>query len=175
MAAEKVATVEGFDELFKNMDALAEEIGKGKTDRIWKRAMGYAMYPVLASARSLAARNIDTGQLYDHIYMKVQRPQARDKASASYRGEMFMASVRVGPKREDSTAKTYISAKGRERVIYNHRPVALAIEFGTAKMKKGEGTPFMRPALKTNLRLIQERLGRAIWFELEWGKWAKKG
>ena len=32
----------GFDDLFKRMDKLAEEIGKGKTESIWKKAMGLA-------------------------------------------------------------------------------------------------------------------------------------
>jgi hypothetical protein len=73
--------VEGFDDLFKIMDELALEIGQAKTDRIWKKAMGYAMSPVLAQVKVGAPRN--SGQLAEHIYMKTQRPTSRDKASSS--------------------------------------------------------------------------------------------
>ncbi len=39
--------VEGFEELFAKMGELEEEIGKGKTDRIWRKALAWAMEPVL--------------------------------------------------------------------------------------------------------------------------------
>lgn len=162
--------VEGFDELFKAMDELAEEIGKGKTDRIWKKAMGYAFAPVLETAKSRAP--YDSGQLQDHIYMKVQRPQARDKASATYRGETFIARVTSGAKRKDTVEHTTITKNGKEKKYYTNRPVALAAEFGTADTP---AKPYLRPALEANLSKIQERLGKAIWYELEFGKWAKKG
>ena len=62
--------VEGLDELLQSMGDLQEEIGKKKTDRLWRKIMGYAMLPVLDSAKALAP--VDSGQLKDHIYMKVQ-------------------------------------------------------------------------------------------------------
>lgn len=161
--------VEGFDDLFKKMDELAEEIGKAKTDRIWKKAMGYAFAPVLVDAKMNAPQ--DTGQMDEHIYMKVQRPTARDKASESYRGETLLARVSVGPKRADSTEHTTITKNGKERKTYNHRPVALAQEFGTAKIA---ARPFMRPALEKNAHNVIERLGQAIWYELTWGKYSEK-
>ena len=74
--------VEGFDDLFKQMDELKEEIGKGKTDRIWRNAMTYAFKPVLDKAKELAPK--DTGQLADHLYLKIQKPQSRDKSSKYY-------------------------------------------------------------------------------------------
>lgn len=162
-------STQGFDDLFKAMDELAEEVGKGKTDAIWRRAMGFAIQPVLASARANAPT--DTGQLKEHIYMKVQRPQARDKASASYQGETFIARVTVGPKRLDSQEQTTITKKGKEKTTYKHRPVALAMEFGTANVP---AHPFMRPALENNIDTVLERLGKSVWYELQWGKWAKK-
>lgn len=162
------ASVQGFDELFKAMDDLAEEIGKGKTEAIWRRAMKFAIYPVLESAKTNAPT--DTGQLRDHIYMKVQRPQARDKASASYKGETFIARVTVSPKRLDSQENTVITKNGKERKNYRHRPVALAMEFGTADVP---AKPFMRPALENNIDNVLDRLGKSVWYELQWGKWAK--
>jgi hypothetical protein len=160
--------VEGFDDLFKAMDALADEIGKGKTDRIWKRAMAYAFIPVVRDAERDAPQ--DTGQLEQHIYMKVQRPQARDKASASYRGETFIARVTSGPKREESIQHTVITKKGKEKVWHENKPVAISQEFGNAVTA---ARPFLRPALERNVPLVIERLGKAIWYELEWGKWTK--
>ena len=162
--------VEGFDDLFKAMDDLAQEVGKGKTDRIWKKAMAYAIAPVFSAARQRAP--VDSGQLQDHIYMKVQRPQSRDKASASYKGEIFLARVTVSPKRDDSTKHTTITRKGKERVTYTNRPVALAQEFGTAE---DAPQPFLRPALENNISNVVDRLGKAVWYELTWGKYAKKG
>lgn len=162
--------VEGFDDLFRRMDQLAEEVGKTKTDRIWKKAMSYAFTPVLEDARSNAP--VDSGQLAKHIYMKVQRPAARDKASLSYRGESLMVRVTSGPKRDDSYKHTTITKTGKERVTYTHRPVALANEFGTAEKP---AKPYLRTALERNIQQVIERLGSAVWYELEWGKWAKKG
>lgn len=161
--------VKGFDELFKAMDELAEEIGKSKTDRIWRKALTFAFIPVLQHARDNAPS--DTGQLKDHIYIKAHRPTARDRASLAYRGENFMVRVTSGPKREDSEKHTTIVKGGKERETYTHRPVALAAEFGTAKQA---ARPYLRPALETNLQNVQDRLGKAIWWELEWGKYAKK-
>lgn len=162
--------VYGFDELFRAMDALAEEIGKGKTDKIWRNAMSYAFAPVLAAAKNSAP--VLSGQLRDHIYLKVHRPQARDKSALSYRGETFMVRVTSGPKRDDSIINTVINKRGKEQNYGKHKPVALAVEFGTAKLPP---RPFLRPALEANLQNVQSRLGRAVWQELQWGKWAKKG
>jgi HK97 gp10 family phage protein len=162
--------VNGFDDLFKSMDALAEEIGKGKTDKIWRNAMTYAFAPVLAAAKNSVP--VLSGQLRDHIYLKVHRPQARDKSALSYRGETFMVRVTSVPRREDSVINTVINKRGKEQNFGKHKPVALAVEFGTAKVAP---RPFLRPALETNLQEVQDRLGRAVWHELQWGKWAKKG
>jgi HK97 gp10 family phage protein len=161
--------VEGFDELFKAMDELALEIGKTKTDKIWKKALGYAFMPVLEAAKNNAPS--DSGQLREHIYMKVQRPQSRDKASNKYQGETFMARVTVGPKREESVEHTKILKKGKEKTIYNHRPVALAMEFGTAETS---AQPFMRPALENNVDRVISRLGYSVMAAIEAGKWVKQ-
>ena len=164
------ASVEGFDELFKAMDNLSQEIGEAKTMTIWRKALGEAMRPVLESAKSRAPT--DTGQLRDHIYMKVQRPTARDKASSSYQGETVMARVTLSPKRVDSQTETLINEKGKEKTRSTHRPVALAMEFGTASVA---AKPFMRPALQSNIDIVLTRLKQYIWSEINWGKYAKKG
>ena len=95
--------VEGFKELFSEMDQLAEEIGKTKTDRIWKNALLYAFEPVFQDAKTFAPK--DTYDLFNHIYVKAHRPQARDKASTTYQGESYMVRVSVSPIRDDSIQK----------------------------------------------------------------------
>ena len=160
--------VEGFDDLFKIMDELALEIGQAKTDRIWKKALGYAMSPVLAQVKASAPRN--SGQLAEHIYMKTQRPTSRDKASSSYRGEVFMCRVTSGPKRMQDIESTTIGKGGKERVYRKIKPVGLAMEFGTAEIA---ARPFIRPALASNVTTVVDRLGQMVWAEVNWGKYAK--
>lgn len=164
----QTGVVEGFDELYKTFDELAEEIGQGKTNRIWKKALGFAFEPVLRQVKSSAP--VDSGQLLDHVYMDVHRPQGRDRKSPAYQGEVFMARVTVAPQREDSVTRTTITKSGKESTVSYNRPVALANEFGTAKMA---GKPFIRPALEANVQNVIDRLGQAIWYEMNWGKYAK--
>lgn len=180
LMAELNLDVQGFEDLFKKMDELAEEIGKGKTDRIWRKALSSAMQPVLADAKSFAPS--DTGQLRDHIYMKVHKPQSRDKASSAYQGEMYMARVTVGTKREDTKLNVILNKKGKfQTVASNLKPVPVSQEFGNNHLKNSEfGTaargahPFMRPALENNYNKVMSVLGQALWYELTLGKYAKE-
>jgi HK97 gp10 family phage protein len=162
--------VQGFEELYKAMNELAEEIGKAKTDRIWKKSLDYAMQPVLEKVKSGAP--VDTGQLQSHIYLKSHRPQSRDKQSGSFAGEVMMARVSVSPKRIDSVENSVLDKKGKFKTKSVHRPVALAQEFGNANTA---AHPFIRTAFETNHQNIVERLGQYIWAEVNWGKYAKKG
>jgi HK97 gp10 family phage protein len=162
--------VEGFDDLFKAMDEIAEEVGKGKTNKIWRGAMGYAMEPVLTAVKQRAPR--DTGQLRDHIYLKAHKPQGRDKSSNTYKGEMIMARVTVGPKREESVEKTVLNKRGKFQTYNINPPVALAQEFGNAHTSPH---PFIRTSLESNVQTVIDRLGQYIFAEVNWGKYAKKG
>jgi HK97 gp10 family phage protein len=149
--------VEGFDELFKKMDAIKEEIGKAKTDRIWRKAMAYAMEPVLQAAQDYAP--YDTGDLQKHIYMKVHRPMARDEAGKYYAGEVYMARVTSSPIRDESV-KNYVIKNGKLRSYWsNKRPVAVSNEFGNARTPYH---PFLRPALEHNYERVVSRLGWSI-------------
>ena len=162
--------VEGFEDLFKRMNELSEEIGKGKTDRIWRRAMSYAIEPVLQDAKAFAP--VDTGQLQEHIYSAIHRPKGRDKASPTYAGEMYLARVTVSPKREKDRLDFILNKKGKFQTIRrNKKPVAVSQEFGNAHV--GSGNPFLRPALQNNYDRVISRLGQAIWSEIEWGKYNK--
>lgn len=162
--------VEGFDELFKALDELSQEIGKGKTDSIYKKALQQAFEPVLTTAKSNAPR--DTGQLADHMYLRVQRPQNRDKNSKYYDGEVWMARVTASPRREESTKRTVLDRRGKFRDYYLNPPVALSQEFGNSHTPPH---PFMRSALESNAQQVVDRLGRILWAEVNWGKYAKKG
>lgn len=169
--------VEGFDALFKQMDELSEEIGKGKTDRIWKQALGMAMQPVWDMAKAIAPGEWegDTGQLREHIFMKVVRPTANDKNKKYYQGETFMALVYASPIRDDSIKKTVLNKRGKFQTVWTgKKPVAISQEFGNKRLMNSEfGTaakgahPFLRPALEANASRCQTILGYAIMDAIE--------
>lgn len=174
------ATIEGMDVLFKAMEELSQEITKGKTARIWKNSMRYAMIPAKETAQNLIrSQSYDTGQLADALYISVHKPQVRDKRSASYRGEMYMARVSVSSKRAESTegTSTYTTKKGKvitrkyTKFRGSNRPVAMAVEFGTAKVP---ARSFMRSAMSANIQSIQTRLAQSLWHELTYGKYAQE-
>jgi HK97 gp10 family phage protein len=156
-------STDGFDELIRKMDALADEIGKAKTDRIWRAALSYAMEPVLQDAKSFAPK--DTGDLAEHIYMKVHRPMSRDKQGKYYAGESYMARVTSSPVRSKSVLKTVLNRRGKFQSYWtNMRPVALSHEFGNAKTSI---TPFLRPALSYNSDRVVSRLAWSVWQAIE--------
>lgn len=151
--------VEGFPELFAAMDALKEEVGKGKTDRIWRNAMTRAFTPVLNAAKQNAPK--DTGQLAERIYMKVHRPNQGDKGSKYYQqGEIYMARVSASPLRDTSTLHTILNKKGKfQNVWRGKRPVAISQEFGNASTPQH---PFLRPALEANTKLVTDILADSL-------------
>jgi hypothetical protein len=158
----------GFKELFKEMDELAEEIGKGKTDKIWRTALTYAMQSVLQDAKAFAPYDPEskTGHLRDHIYMKVHRPMARDKAGQYYAGEMYMARVTASPIRDDTRVDFIVNKRNKIQTVYrNKKPVAVSMEFGNAKV--GGGKPFLRPALDYNIDRVTNSLGWSIWQQIQ--------
>lgn len=162
-------TTDGFPELFQAMDELAEEIGKGKTNKIWRNAMRYAFEPVLQDAKAFAPQ--DTGQLSDRIYMAVHKPSSRDKTSQSYQGEMYVARVTASTLRDDVIHKIILNKRGKfQTVVTNKKPVPVSQEFGNARVS---AQPFLRPALESNYDNVISRLGQSIWSELQWGKYNK--
>ena len=157
------------------MDALSQEITQGKTAKIWKNSLLYAMAPVKAAAISLApgGGKRSTGQLRDSIYLTAHKPKARDKKAQSYMGEIYMARVSIKAAREESVSNTTLkNGKFRTTVEFknSNKPVGLAMEFGTAKVA---AKPFMRPALESNIQNIQDRLAKYLWAELSMGKYGK--
>jgi HK97 gp10 family phage protein len=151
--------VEGFEELFKRMDELSAEIGKGKTDRIWRKVMTTAMQPVLDAARRNSP--VDTGQLERGIYLKVHKPAGRDKGSKYYAGEMYMARVTTSTIREDTKLGFVLNKRGKfQTVRQNTHPVAISQEFGNAKTA---AHPFLRPSLESNVQNVTDILGKETW------------
>ena len=152
MAVVESFTVEGFPELFKTMDRLKEEIGKGKTDRIWRDVLKRAMQPVLDSAKAAAPK--DTGQLANNIYVAVHRPKQRDKAGKYFDGEMYMARVSVSAIREDTGTAFVLNKRGKlQTVRTNKKPVAVSQEFGNARTPR---QPFLRTSLERNARTVAQ-------------------
>jgi len=148
----------GFENLFANMQALEDEIGKGKTDKIWRGAMTYAMEPVLQDAKSYAPK--DTGETADRIYLRVHRPQARDKSSNRYAGENFIARVTASTLREDSVQNFVVNKRGRLQAVWANKSRApVSQEFGNARTPPH---PFMLPALNNNSDKVISRLGTAL-------------
>lgn len=162
--------VDGFTELFKHMEELKEEIGKGKTDRIWKSSLLYAFIPVLETARGMAP--VDTEQLREHLYIKAHRPTSRDKAGKYYEGEQWMVRVSLNPKREDSVENVTLTKNGKFRSRFDNRPVGYAQEFGSAH---NAPHPFLRPSLEANSARVIERLGSKLWSNLNSGKFTNWG
>ena len=168
MSVQHEFRVDGFDELFAGMAELKEEIGKGKTDKMWREALSMAAQPILDTAKRDAPYK--SGQLEEHIYMKVQRPMARDKAGKYYAGEMYMARITVSPLRDDTELHFIVNKRGKVQPVYrNKRPVALSQEFGNAH---NGAHPFLRPALETNVDLVVSILGDRIKLILD--KFAKQ-
>ena len=157
-------SVEGFPELFKAMDKIKEEIGKGKTDRIWREAMTAAFQPVLAAAKRNAPK--DSGELAARIYMKVHRPNRSDKQSKYYEpGETYMARVSVSPLRSDSRLNVVLNKRGKFQSVWsNKRPVGVSQEFGNARVPP---QPFLLPALRQNQNEVASILADKLKFAIE--------
>jgi len=164
MAVIQQFTIEGFPELFATLETLKQEIGKGKTDRIYRDSMAAAFKPVLDAAKRNAPK--DTGQLADRIYMKVHRPNRSDKASKYYQqGEVYMARVSASPLRDDSKLHVTLNKRGKFQTVWqNKKPVAVSNEFGNASTPKH---PFLRPALESNIQLVINILGDKLGYAID--------
>lgn len=167
MSLEFNPNVQGFEALFSRMEELRVEIGTGKTDKIWRNSLKYAMEIVLQDAISNAPYDEKSkdGHIRDHIYLKVHKPQARDKASISFQGEMYMARVSASAVRDSTKFNVILNKRGRfQTVTSGKKPVGVSQEFGNARVP---AHPFMRPALLNNTADVQSRLGSALWANIE--------
>jgi HK97 gp10 family phage protein len=140
--------VDGFDSLYAALADMKEEVGKQKTDRIWRAAVQAGAQPILEAVKAAAPK--DTGQLSNRIYMKVRRPKGRDKEGKYYAGEEFLARIIASPLRDDSRRWFSLNKKGKLQSGWrNKKPVAVSQEFGNARVA---GHPFLRRGLETASR-----------------------
>lgn len=158
MSVEAEFKAQGFEDLFARLDAIKDEVGKAKTDKLWRQMLSNAARPILNTARSLAPR--DSGQLAEHIYLKVHRPMARDKSGKTYAGEVYMARVTVSTLRDDTVYKFIVNKKNKlQTIVANKKPVPVSQEFGNARTP---AHPFLRPALEQNIDKVTEIMGSQL-------------
>ena len=160
----------GFQEFEDLLNQITDDFGEKDANNILKNACRAAMVPVLQTARGLlqAHDNIDTGQLISSLQVEARVPTSRDKRSLYSTPTMVMISrVTVAPGRkfisDNSSNKKLLSrtfknkkTKERQHMVSDAR--AFAIEFGTARWLKGEGMPFLRPALESNAAAVTNSL-----------------
>lgn len=158
MAVEAEFKAQGFEDLFARLDAIKDEVGKAKTDRLWRQMLNRAAKPILDTAKQLAPK--DTGQMAEHIYLKVHRPMARDKSGKYYAGEVYMARITVSTLRDDTVYKFVVNKRNKlQTVLANKKPVAVSQEFGNASTP---AHPFLRPALEQNIDRVTELMGSQL-------------
>lgn len=155
MAIQIQYQVEGFADLMAQLNEYKEEIGKQKTDRIWRNMVAKAAQPILEAVKQEAPH--DTFQLRDRIYLKVRRAKQRDKSGKFYAGEEYMARILASPLRDDTTKHRVLSKRKNKRgeniwttVWRGKKPVAVSQEFGNARVP---ATFFMRNGLKRSQKM----------------------
>jgi len=160
----------GFDEFEQLLDQINDDFGEKDANNILRSAMRKAMEPVLQSARSNLEThgNVDTGQLLRSLQVEARRPNARDKRSRYSTPTMVMISrVTVASgrkfipddgKKGRLMTRQYVNKKTGQKEHMHGDARAFAIEFGTARWLKGEGMPFIRPALESNSQKVTNSL-----------------
>lgn len=163
--------IEGLDNLLRNLDDLAEQIGDKKVNsKILVPALREAMKPALQAIRAAAPK--DTGALAAHLHIEARRPNKRDKRSLYVRqGDTTIALVTTKAfpkklKKEFYEANKDLSSSAKSKAFkkfalstgFPYDARAIAQEFGTAR---NPAHPYMRvgmeaanPGILGNLRRI---------------------
>lgn len=164
----------GFDEFDQLLDQINDDFGEKDANNILKNAMRTAMVPVLQAARSNLEThgNVDTGQLLRSLQVEARKPNARDKRSRYSTPTMVMISrVTVASgrkfipddgKKGRLMTRQYVNKKTGQKEHMHGDARAFAIEFGTARWLKGEGMPFIRPALESNAQRVTDSLSGSL-------------
>lgn len=162
----------GFKEFEDLLSEIEEDFGEKDSKKILQNAMREAMKPVLQTARSELEShgNVDTGQLLSSLQLEVRTPRGKDKHSAYVTPTMIKISrVSVAPgrkflpdKKSKLRSKSFKNRKTGKKEHMHSDARAYAIEFGTARWLKGEGMPFIRPALERNVSTVTESLTGAL-------------
>jgi len=172
---------EGFKEFETLLDEIKDDFSEKDTKKILQNACRTAMQPVLATSKSLLEThgNVDTGQLLASLRLEARKPNGKDKHSVYTTPTMIMISrVTVAPgnrfypdddlgHKSKLFKKEFKNKKTGKKEHMHSDARAFAIEFGTAKWEKGEGKPFIRPALESNAQKVTNSLADALKQALE--------
>jgi hypothetical protein len=159
---------EGFAEFEQLLDQINDDFGAKDANKILQNACRASMIPVLHTAKSLlqSHNNIETGQLHDSLQVEARKPTARDKRSRYSSPTMVMIARVTVPSGKVLARKSF---KNRKNTVSRIKQIgmesdgrAFAIEFGTARWHKGEGMPFIRPALESNAVSVTNNLGKML-------------
>ena len=154
----------GFKEFEDLFNEIEDDFGEKDAQKILRNAMREAMKPVLTTARNLLEShgNVDTGQLVRSLQLEARKPTSRDKRSKYVDPTMIVISrVTVAPGSKFDPDKKLLSKtfKNKKTGLKEHMHSdarAYAIEFGTVRWLKGEGRPFIRPALESNVQTVTD-------------------
>jgi len=164
----------GFREFEDLLSEIEDDFGERDAKKILQNAMRDAMKPALVTARNLLTENdnINTGQLINSLHIEARKPTPKDKHSKYSSPTMIMiARLTVAPGHkfvpDDDGQKRLLSKQFKNKLTgkkeHMHSDArAWAIEFGTARWRKGEGMPFIRPALESNAVKITDSLADSL-------------
>jgi hypothetical protein len=160
----------GYKEFEDLLSEIEQDFGEKDASKILRNATREAMKPVLMSAKNLLEShgNVDTGQLVRSLQLEARKPTARDKHSKYVDATMIVISrVTVAPGHKFEPDKKLLSKtfknKKTGKIEHMHSDArAFAIEFGTARWLKGEGRPFIRPALEQNAQAVTDGLAVSL-------------
>lgn len=174
--------LEGVADLEAVFEELKNDIGPTDAKRVISSGIRRALAPVLSTAKALLVENgtVDTGALLASLQIEARKPTKKDRGSKYIQqSDDFIGAVTTASGKKLASKKYYnlredkagLNAKLKARKI-KHFGIqsdgrAAAIEFGTAKWMKGEGKPFLRPALESNMNTVVNSLGQSIRLALE--------
>ena len=169
--------IEGLDNLLRNFDDIAEQIGDKKaTSKVLVPALREAMKPALQAIRAAAPK--DTGALAQFLHIEARRPNKRDKRSLYVRqGDTTIALVTTKAfpkklKKEFYAENASLSATQKSKAFkkfalstgFPYDARAVAQEFGSAR---NPAHPFMRVGMETASPAITENLGRILAYRID--------
>jgi HK97 gp10 family phage protein len=169
--------IEGLDNVLRNFDEIAEQIGDKKaTSKVLVPALREAMKPALQAIRARAPK--DTGALANNLWIEARRPNKRDKRSLYVRqGDTTIALVttKAFPKKlkkkfyadnkdMTSTQRAKAFKKFALSTGFPYDARAVAQEFGSAR---NPAHPFMRVGLESASQTILENLGKILSYRID--------
>ena len=165
MATTEKIKFEGFKELTEVLQEMERDFGEQDQKKILIKAVKSSLQPVLTAARMnlISHGNVDTGALVASLRLEARKPTNKDRKSqyvSSY--DTVIATVTTASGKQLKKTK-FVNVKTKQKQVgIESDGRAIAIEFGTAKWKKGSGQPYMRPALESNTMTVLSKLGKDL-------------